>query len=82
MRHGLSEGDDHDLRFALGADEETETQLAQLESFLVEAFGDRERASDETSPEEEYFPKSIEELEDSDTDEAILEALRHDEDET
>lgn len=41
-RHGLAEEGDHELEFALGADEETRAKLANLEKFLVEAFEERE----------------------------------------
>lgn len=41
-RHGLAEDGDHELEFALGASEEAEAKLANLESFLVEAFQERE----------------------------------------
>jgi hypothetical protein len=38
MLHGLSEGDDHELRFALGADDETRLKLAMMEKHLLDAF--------------------------------------------
>lgn len=38
MLHGMSEGDDHILKFALGADEETRLKLAMMEKFHLEAF--------------------------------------------
>lgn len=41
-RHGLAEEGDHELGFALGADDETRAKLANLEKFLVEAFEERE----------------------------------------
>lgn len=42
-RHGLSEEDDHELKFALGASEEAKAKMAKLESFLLEAFQEREK---------------------------------------
>ena len=38
MLHGLSEGDDHQLKFALGADDETRLKLAMIEKHLLDAF--------------------------------------------
>ena len=38
MLHGLSESDDHELQFALGADDEQRARLAALEANLLEAF--------------------------------------------
>lgn len=38
MRHGLGEGDDYQLKFALGATADTLAKLANLEKFLVEKF--------------------------------------------
>lgn len=38
MLHGLSEQDSHELKFALGADEELRTRLALLEHYLMELF--------------------------------------------
>lgn len=38
MLHGLSEGDSHELKFALGADEETRLKLAMMEKHLLDAF--------------------------------------------
>jgi len=38
MRHGLGEGDDYELKFGLGATDETMAKLANLEMFLVEKF--------------------------------------------
>jgi hypothetical protein len=70
-RHGLSEDDDHELSFALGADEATEAKLAELEQFLVEAFEPRQQEGGD-----DYLPDSIEALEEGGADEAIVEALR------
>lgn len=38
MLHGLSESDEHELKFALGADEEQTLRLAALEQHLLESF--------------------------------------------
>lgn len=38
MLHGLSEGDEHELKFALGADHETRLKLAMIEKELLDAF--------------------------------------------
>lgn len=38
MRHGLGEGDEHALKFGLGASNETMAKLANLEKFLVDKF--------------------------------------------
>lgn len=38
MLHGLSEGDDHELKFALGANDETRLKLAMMEKHLLDAF--------------------------------------------
>lgn len=38
MLHGLSEDDDHQLKFALGANEETRLKLAMMEKHLLDAF--------------------------------------------
>ncbi|RAL22154.1 hypothetical protein DL240_09875 [Lujinxingia litoralis] len=38
MLHGLSEEDSHELKFALGADEETRLKLAMMERDLHEAL--------------------------------------------
>lgn len=38
MLHGLSEGDEHELKFALGANEEAELKLAMMEKHLLDAF--------------------------------------------
>ncbi len=69
-RHGLSEDDDHELNFALGADEETEARLEELEQFLVRAFDDRKEEG------QQYFPESIEALEQQGAKASIVEALR------
>lgn len=42
MLRGLSEDNSHELKFALGADEEVRLRLALLERYLIELFdGDR-----------------------------------------
>ncbi len=38
MRHGLTEGPEHMLSFAVGANEETMLKLAMMEKNLIEAF--------------------------------------------
>ena len=38
MRHGLTEPGDHELAFAVGANEEARLQLAMLEKHLLENF--------------------------------------------
>lgn len=38
MHHGLSEGDDHVLKFGVGASEETRVKLAMIEQFLIESM--------------------------------------------
>lgn len=38
MLHGLTEEDDHELKFALGANEETRLKLAMMEKHLLDAF--------------------------------------------
>lgn len=38
MLHGLTEDDDHELKFALGANEETRLKLAMIEKHLLNAF--------------------------------------------
>lgn len=38
MRHGLGEGDEYELKFGLGANEEALLKLANLERFLLEKF--------------------------------------------
>ena len=38
MLHGLSEDDDHVLKFALGANEEARAKLAMMEQNLIDAF--------------------------------------------
>ncbi len=38
MLHGLSEGDQHELKFALGANDETRLKLAMIEKHLLDAF--------------------------------------------
>lgn len=38
MLHGLSEGDAHELKFALGATQESRLELAMLEKRLLDAF--------------------------------------------
>lgn len=38
MLHGLTEGDSHELKFALGADEEARLKLAMMEKQLLDAF--------------------------------------------
>jgi hypothetical protein len=38
MLHGLTEKDDHELKFALGASEETRLKLAMMEKHLLDAF--------------------------------------------
>lgn len=73
-RHGLSEDGDHQLSFALGADEETEQALARLESFLVEAFGER-------SSGEHFFPSNrTEESADNEVKRKIIDALKDEQD--
>lgn len=39
MHHGLSEPDEHELQFALGASEEAAAKLALMEKHLLDAFG-------------------------------------------
>lgn len=76
-RRGLSEDDDHELKFGLGADEETAEALNRLESFLLKAFGERKTG-------EHFFPanRSDGDLEaaDSEAKRKIIDALRDDED--
>lgn len=38
MAHGLTEDDNHELSFALGADQETRLKLAMMERHLLDAF--------------------------------------------
>lgn len=38
MLHGLTEEDHHELKFALGADDETRARLAMMEHYLIELF--------------------------------------------
>lgn len=38
MLHGLSEDDNHMLKFGLGADSDTKLKLAMMEKFLIDAF--------------------------------------------
>jgi hypothetical protein len=38
MLHGLTEPDDHELKFALGANEESRLKLAMMEKHLLDAF--------------------------------------------
>ena len=38
MLHGLSEPDDHELKFALGANEDARLKLAMMEKHLLDAF--------------------------------------------
>ncbi len=38
MHHGLSEGDDHVLKFGVGANEDTRVKLAMIEQFLIESM--------------------------------------------
>ncbi|MBA2661621.1 MAG: hypothetical protein H0U74_04960 [Bradymonadaceae bacterium] len=38
MHHGLSEGDDHELKFAVGANDDTRVKLAMIEQFLIESM--------------------------------------------
>ena len=38
MLHGLSEGDAHQLKFALGANDETRLKLAMMEKHLLSTF--------------------------------------------
>jgi type II secretory pathway predicted ATPase ExeA len=38
MLHGMSEEDSHELKFALGADEELRHRLTLLEHYLMELF--------------------------------------------
>ena len=38
MLHGLSESDDHELKFALGADHDQALKLAAIEQHLLESF--------------------------------------------
>lgn len=46
MVHGLAEGDEHELQFGLGANEEAMAKLANLEKFLVEKFQGETRQID------------------------------------
>lgn len=43
MHHGLTESDDRELKFGLGADDEVMAKLANLEKFLVEKFSQTEK---------------------------------------
>ncbi|MFU8805656.1 MAG: hypothetical protein ACNA8W_17720, partial [Bradymonadaceae bacterium] len=38
MLHGLTEGDEHELKFAIGASEETRQRLAMMEKHIIEAM--------------------------------------------
>lgn len=38
MLHGLAEDDSHELKFALGANDETRLKLAMMEKHLLDAF--------------------------------------------
>ena len=38
MRYGLSEGDDHELKFGLGANDDAVLKLAMMEQALIEMF--------------------------------------------
>jgi hypothetical protein len=66
MRHGLSEDDNHSLKFALGANEEAQAKLAMMEKNLVDAFQWGETTRFEVTEDHiEAKAKIIEKLRDS-----------------
>jgi hypothetical protein len=73
-RHGLAEDGDHELEFALGASEQAEEKLANLESFLLGAFQERESGTVYFS---DVDPDDVSEG-DEDAKRQIVEALRDD----
>lgn len=74
-RHGLDEDGDHELQFGLGADEETKQALARLESFLVDAFQERETSRGD---DEHFFPANRVDADDNDAKQKIIDALSDD----
>lgn len=73
-RHGLAEDGDHELEFALGASEEAEEKLANLESFLLETFQERETGKVYFS---DVDPEDVSEG-DAEAKRQIVEALQED----